>query len=197
MPFRSAVLQTQNYIWQWVIPSRLRQTIMAAVQALMWILRLTLLRICSSRCGCSSKQKGTQKNQIHNGPLPTVSQRYADVLQLTTIGGAEAVGLNDFIGSITPGKRADILLTKCHSTRLAPTHDPVAALVLFANASGVDSVFIDGKLVKDKGKLVGGQLAQVAYRIDGVSGKYHGVIKKGTKGGNCGTDCYNCCKIFR
>jgi cytosine/adenosine deaminase-related metal-dependent hydrolase len=137
------------------------------------------------------------KNQIHNGPRPTVSQRYADVLQLTIIGGAEAAGLKDFIGRITPGKRVDILLTNYHSTRLTPIHDPVAALVLFANASGVDSVFIDGRLVEDRGKLVRGQLAQVAYRIDGVSGKYHGVIKKGTKGGNCGTDCYNCCKIFR
>ncbi|OBT75850.1 hypothetical protein VF21_04435 [Pseudogymnoascus sp. 05NY08] len=87
--------------------------------------------------------------------LPKVSQRCEEVLKMATIGGAVAVGLQDVIGSITPGKRADLLITRCDSTRMTPVHDPVAALVLYANASDIDTVFIDGELVKHKGLLTG------------------------------------------
>lgn len=69
------------------------------------------------------------------------------------MGGAVAVGLKDTIGSIIPGKRADLLITRCDSTRMTPVHDPIAALVLYANASDIDTVFINGELVKHKGLL--------------------------------------------
>ena len=95
------------------------------------------------------------ENETHAGPRAKVAQRCAEVLEMATMGGAEAVGLADVIGSITPGKRADLLITRCDSTRMTPVHDPVAALVLYANGSDVDSVFVDGKLLKSKGKLVG------------------------------------------
>ncbi|KFY35298.1 hypothetical protein V494_06036 [Pseudogymnoascus sp. VKM F-4513 (FW-928)] len=87
--------------------------------------------------------------------LTNVSQRCEEVLQMATIGGATAVGLQHVIGSITPGKRADLLITRCDSTRMTPVHDPIAALVLYANASDIDTVFIDGELVKHKGLLTG------------------------------------------
>ena len=73
---------------------------------------------------------------------------------MATLGGAKAIGLSSLIGSVTPGKRADILITKCHSTRLAPIHDPVGALVLYANGSDVDTVFVNGEIVKSGGELV-------------------------------------------
>ena len=69
------------------------------------------------------------------------------------MGGAKAVGLEKIIGSITPGKRADLLITRCDSPRLVPVHDPVGALVLYANGSDVDTVFINGERVKSGGKL--------------------------------------------
>lgn len=96
-----------------------------------------------------------REDGARSGPPMSVAQRCADVLEMATMGGATAVGLKDLIGSVTPGKRADLLLTRCDSTRLTPVHDPVAALVLYANASDVDTVFIDGEVVKHKGQLVG------------------------------------------
>ena len=78
----------------------------------------------------------------------------ADVLRMATIGGAKAMGLSHITGSITPGKRADLVLTRCDSLRMTPVHDPVAALVLYANASDVDSVFVDGVPVKRNGKIL-------------------------------------------
>lgn len=84
-----------------------------------------------------------------------VSTKCADVLEMATMGGARAVGLENLIGSITPGKSADLLITRCDSPRLVPVHDPVGALVLYANGSDIDAVFINGKLVKSGGKLTG------------------------------------------
>ena len=88
------------------------------------------------------------------------------------MGGAEAVGLKDVIGSITPGKKADILITRCDSTRMTPVLDPVAALVLYANASDIDTVFVNGEMVKHQGTLTGvdwpktrGQLRKSAESI--------------------------------
>lgn len=82
-----------------------------------------------------------------------MSRTCADVLEMATLGGAKAVGLEKIIGSITPGKRADLFITRCDSTRLVPVHDPVGALVLYANGSDIDTVFINGEMVKHEGKL--------------------------------------------
>lgn len=88
-----------------------------------------------------------------SGPPLSMSRRCAEVLEISTLGGAKAVGLEKVIGSITPGKRADLILTRCDSTRMVPVHDPVGALVLYANGSDIDTVFINGEIVKSKGRL--------------------------------------------
>ncbi|EXJ69936.1 uncharacterized protein A1O5_07009 [Cladophialophora psammophila CBS 110553] len=95
------------------------------------------------------------EHYAQDGPPWTISRRCAEVLEMATMGGAKAVGLKDVVGSITPGKRADLIITRCDSTRLTPVHDPVAALVLYANASDIDTVLIDGEMVKHQGQLVG------------------------------------------
>ena len=95
------------------------------------------------------------ENESNAHALPRVAKRCYEVLRMATMGGAEAVGLKHIIGSITPGKKADLLVTRCDSTRMTPVHDPVAALVLYANASDIDTVFINGEMVKHEGALVG------------------------------------------
>ena len=93
---------------------------------------------------------------VQNPEVPLqIARKCMDVLELATMGGARAVGLGDVIGSITPGKRADLILTRCDSPRLTPVHDPVGALVLYANGSDIDTVFINGVPVKSEGKLTG------------------------------------------
>ncbi len=76
-----------------------------------------------------------------------------DVLRIATIGGAEALGWDNQIGSLTPGKQADIVLTRCDDINMVPCIDPVGALVLNANSSNVDSVFVAGRQLKKDGKL--------------------------------------------
>ncbi|KAK4936590.1 hypothetical protein LTR10_022577 [Elasticomyces elasticus] len=82
-----------------------------------------------------------------------MSRSCQEILEIATIGGAKAVGLENLIGSITPGKRADLLITRCDAPRLVPAHDPVGTLVLYANGSDIDTVMINGEIVKSGGKL--------------------------------------------
>lgn len=100
----------------------------------------------------------TQRRLEHErqqGPPLKMSRTCADVLEMETLGGAKAVGLESIIGSTTPGKRADLLITRCDFTRLVPVHDPVGAFVLYAIGSDVDTVIINGEIVKSEGKLTG------------------------------------------
>lgn len=98
-------------------------------------------------------QRHLEHEALPSGALK-MSRKCEEVLEMATMGGARAVGLDKIIGSITPGKRADLLITRCNNLRLFPIHDPVGALVLYVNGSDVNTVFINGEIVKAEGKLV-------------------------------------------
>jgi len=97
-------------------------------------------------------QRHVEHMQVKGAPI-TIARKCKEVLELATIGGARALGLEKLIGSITPGKRADLIMVRCESTRLVPAHDPIGALVMYATGADVDTVFINGELVKRHGKL--------------------------------------------
>jgi len=69
------------------------------------------------------------------------------VLKMATIGGARALNLGDEIGSLEPGKRADLILVDLNSLNLTPMYDVVSHLVYAANAHDVCMTMIDGKIV--------------------------------------------------
>jgi cytosine/adenosine deaminase-related metal-dependent hydrolase len=77
-----------------------------------------------------------------------------DVLRWATIDGARVAGVGDYTGSITPGKKADLVIIDGSAVNVAPIIDPVAAVVCAADISNVETVFVDGKIVKHDGKLV-------------------------------------------
>ena len=77
-----------------------------------------------------------------------------DVLRLATIDGAYVCGLEDRAGSLTPGKKADVVVIGGKSPNVIPIIDPVATAVLLADVSNVDTVIIDGKIHKRDGKLL-------------------------------------------
>ena len=98
-------------------------------------------------------QRHLEHQSLPGTPMK-MSRQCSEVLQMATLGGAKAVGLDHLIGSITPGKKADLILTRCDSLRLVPIHDPVGALVQYANGSDIDTVFINGEIVKSNYELV-------------------------------------------
>lgn len=76
------------------------------------------------------------------------------VLEMATLGGARALGLGDKIGSLEPGKRADIILLNLRRPHLYPPHDVVAHIVYAARAGDVDTVVVDGQVVVEAGRLL-------------------------------------------
>ncbi|GGG11321.1 amidohydrolase family protein [Paenibacillus abyssi] len=76
------------------------------------------------------------------------------VLEFATVAGAKALRLDRKIGTLTPGKEADLIMIRTTDLNLFPVNDPVGAVVQFANAGNVDSVFVSGRPVKRGGKLL-------------------------------------------
>ena len=77
-----------------------------------------------------------------------------DALRWATIDGAKVAGVADWTGSITPGKKADLVIIDGSAVNVAPIIDPVAAVVCAADISNVETVIVDGRIVKQNGKLV-------------------------------------------
>lgn len=75
-------------------------------------------------------------------------------IELTTIGGALALGLQNEVGSLTPGKRADIIMIRADDINMAPAADIESAIVRSATPANVDTVMIDGRLLKRGGELI-------------------------------------------
>jgi 5-methylthioadenosine/S-adenosylhomocysteine deaminase len=75
------------------------------------------------------------------------------VLEMATIDGARAVGLDAEIGSIEPGKKADLIVIDYQNAFMTPIHHPVSAIVYSALGHEVSSVMIDGHFVMREGVL--------------------------------------------
>jgi cytosine/adenosine deaminase-related metal-dependent hydrolase len=82
-----------------------------------------------------------------------------DALSWVTTGAAKIAGLDDRIGSITPGKQADIVLLRTDTLNMTPMHDLVGCAVMQAATANVDTVIIAGRAVKKGGKLLADGLA--------------------------------------
>ncbi len=75
------------------------------------------------------------------------------VLRMATIEGAKALGLENIVGSLEVGKRADLILVDFEKPHLTPTHDFYANLVYSARGSDVDTVIVDGKILMENRKV--------------------------------------------
>lgn len=94
-----------------------------------------------------------------HGDACTLSPR--DVLAIATIEGARALGLGETTGSLTPGKRADLILVRADAVNIAPVVDPAVAVVHSAQPANVDTVIVDGRVLKRDGGLAGVDLPGV------------------------------------
>ncbi|QBR93135.1 amidohydrolase family protein [Nocardioides euryhalodurans] len=76
------------------------------------------------------------------------------VLEMATVDAARSLGLGDVVGSLTPGKRADLILVREHDIGTAPVTDVPNTLALATGAENVDTVIVDGRIRKRGGRLV-------------------------------------------
>ncbi|CDN51410.1 amidohydrolase family protein [Neorhizobium galegae] len=92
---------------------------------------------------------------------------FSDVIKMGTINGAKALGIEDKTGSLTVGKRADIVLVRSDDLNMLPYGRPEGMIGRTARAANVDTVFVDGRVMKRGGKLVGldaGRIKEDAVR---------------------------------
>ena len=92
---------------------------------------------------------------IHKGvrqKADCVSAR--EIFRMATIGGAKALGMEQTIGSIEMGKKADLAILNLRTPSMTPRNDLLAGLCYSANGSEVETVIIDGKITMEDGKIL-------------------------------------------
>ncbi|MEK7701764.1 MAG: amidohydrolase [candidate division NC10 bacterium] len=94
------------------------------------------------------------------------------VLEMATINGARALGLEAEIGSLEPGKRADLVVFDLDLPEWRPLLDPVNTLVYSASPAGVRTVVIDGRVVLDDRRVTTVDEYRVITRAERLAGPY-------------------------
>jgi len=89
-----------------------------------------------------------------------------DVLEMATIDGARVSHLDHKVGSLTPGKEADIVMLRTDSINVTPLNNAPGAVVTLMDTSNVDTVLIAGKVVKRNGRLVGVDLSSIRRTVE-------------------------------
>jgi cytosine/adenosine deaminase-related metal-dependent hydrolase len=91
------------------------------------------------------------------------------VLEMATIEGARSLGLSDQVGSLTKGKRADLIMVNTRDVNMAPFSDPAYMLVDAAQPANVDTVMVDGRILKRHGKLTAIDVGQLVKEVSAAS----------------------------
>ena len=88
-----------------------------------------------------------------NSLLKEMPVKSREALVWATLGGARAFRMENRIGSLTPGKQADIVMLRADDVSMVPVWDPVVSIVEIAGAGNVDTVIIGGTVRKRHGRL--------------------------------------------
>ena len=91
-----------------------------------------------------------QKGVNENPELLTTTQ----AMEMASINGAKAYGLDQILGSLEPGKRADLAIIDFDKSHLTPCHDIYAHLVYSVNKADVETVLIDGEIHLENGEIL-------------------------------------------
>ena len=75
-------------------------------------------------------------------------------LEMVTVDAAKALGMEREIGSLEPGKKADVILVDMFKPHLYPFNMPLYRLVCFANGADVDTVIVDGRVLMEKRRVL-------------------------------------------
>jgi 5-methylthioadenosine/S-adenosylhomocysteine deaminase len=87
----------------------------------------------------------------------------SEALELGTLGSARALGLDDEVGSLVPGKRADLAVVSLSGSAYLPWEDPAAAVVFGGTPDRVIATFVDGEPRYEKGGMEWHELTAAAH----------------------------------
>jgi 5-methylthioadenosine/S-adenosylhomocysteine deaminase len=107
---------------------------------------ISIDNVTAERCDCFACMHMLQTIMRHRtaGKFVLTTKK---LVQMTTIGGAKDLGLDKITGSLTPGKRADIILVRTDRPHMRPLGDPYDALVQLAQPEDVDTTIVDGRVL--------------------------------------------------
>lgn len=125
--------------------------------------------IFSAMRGTLNADRTREHHEAHAGneTVTHLAVRSADVVEWATRGGARALGLDAKIGSLEPGKKADVVLIKNDASPVMfPILNPYGHVVLQAQRGDVHTVLVDGRVVKHEHRLVGADLTKARRTIE-------------------------------
>ncbi len=97
--------------------------------------------------------------------FPTVT----DVLRMATVDGARLLDMSEQIGSLTPGKKADLIVLDPGDVNFGPRAEAISQIVFNAQPRNVEWVFVDGRALKQRGQLIGVQPDTIVKEAQGVA----------------------------
>ena len=104
---------------------------------------------------------------LHKPRVGPAGMTALQALELATLGGARALGLEAELGSIEPGKRADLIVIDPGAPHVAPSPDPVSTVVYAAQSRDVRHVLVDGRLLDRPGDFL--LLDALIHQHDGLA----------------------------
>jgi len=110
------------------------------------------------------------------GDRRTFRPGFYELLELATRRGAETLGIDGDVGSLEPGKKADIITINMQNPYLMPSMDPLTSTVLYGSSRDVDTVIVDGRILKRDGALTSLDLKQALAtaqdRVEQIIGRF-------------------------
>ena len=100
-----------------------------------------------------------------------------DAFAMATRDAAKMLGLEHEIGSLEPGKKADVVVVDADNVRLSPHHNPIGVIVQYATGTDVTDVLVDGKRVVANGRLVNLDEALVLKAAEQLSDRLRPIIE--------------------
>jgi 5-methylthioadenosine/S-adenosylhomocysteine deaminase len=101
---------------------------------------------------------------------PTAAPAHA-VLRMATLGGARALHVEESIGSLEPGKRADVIVLGLSAPSALPLFDPVSHLVYSARSDSVETVIVEGKVVMENRRMRTLDTEEIRKRVTRIGRK--------------------------
>jgi 5-methylthioadenosine/S-adenosylhomocysteine deaminase len=113
---------------------------------------ISIDNVTAERCDCFACMRMMQTiNRHRTGGKVKITTK--QLVRMATLGGAEDIGFDKVTGSLTPGKRADLILVRTDQPNMRMIGDPYDALVQLAIPANIDTVVADGRILLRKGEF--------------------------------------------
>ncbi|MDP3252589.1 MAG: amidohydrolase family protein [Hydrogenophaga sp.] len=103
--------------------------------------------------------------EAHGSIPPTSTITTREALAWVTVEGARMLGQQDRIGSLAPGKQADLVVIRADTLNMQPVHDPVSAVVMQASLANIESVMIAGQWRKRGGRVLDADIGSLLVSL--------------------------------